>query len=56
MPMSEKLVPAFAYGVAFGTLFYIVGAVADTVVPGVSAATAGVLGFTSAVAIHLTSK
>jgi len=51
--MGRKLVTAFAYGVSFGTLFYILGAVADTVVPGVSATTAAVLGFSSAAAIEL---
>jgi len=56
MPMSEKLIPAFAYGVSFGTLFYILGTVANVVVPGVNAAAAGVLGFASAVAVHLSSK
>ena len=56
MGMAEKLLPAFGYGVAFGTLLYMVGAVTNTVATSIAPATAFVLGFTSAVAVQLARK
>jgi len=53
MPFIRNIVIALASGLSVGTLYYIVGSVANSVFPSILPATAGVVGFTSAVAISL---
>jgi hypothetical protein len=56
MTTKEKIVPSLAYGIAFGTLFYILGGVANPIFASITPQLAGALGFASAVAINFTKK
>jgi len=56
MAMSRRIITSLPYGLAFGTLFYIIGGVAKSVFPAVTPELAGTLGFISAVAVNLAEK
>jgi len=53
MSFLKRLVKALAAGIGTGSLFYILGAVANTVSPAVTPEIAFAVGFASAVAISL---
>jgi len=56
MAMGRRLITALPYGVAFGTLFYILGGVAQSVFQSITPQLAAALGFTAAVTINLAEK
>ncbi len=53
MGMSKKIIPATAYGVAFGALGYVIGAAGHAVLASISAPVMGVIFFAAAVAVGL---
>ncbi|AJC72799.1 hypothetical protein X802_08470 [Thermococcus guaymasensis DSM 11113] len=56
MAMGRRIVTSLPYGLAFGTLFYIIGGVAQNVFPSITPELAAALGFTAAVTINLAEK
>ena len=55
MGQSKNILPAVAYGMGFGTLFYVLGGIAQPFFAGITPAVAGAIGLFSAVAINLTT-
>jgi len=53
MGMSKKIIPATAYGVAFGGLGYVLGAAGHAVLSSITATAMGIIFFAAAVAVGL---
>ncbi|MBO8180787.1 MAG: hypothetical protein H0Z19_09995 [Archaeoglobus sp.] len=56
MAMGRRALPSFGYGLMFGTLFYMMGGVANQIFPSITPELAGAMGFLSGVVIGLLEK
>jgi len=56
MAMGRRVLPSFGYGLLFGTLFYIVGGVANPIFHNVTPQLAGAVGFIGGITIGLLEK
>jgi len=51
MSFMKVIAPSLLFGIAVGTIFYIIGGVANPIFPAITPALAGAVGFTTATGI-----